>query len=673
MRNICRVAVLGAGTMGSRIAAHFANAGFPVLLLDLVLPAESSRNAAAIRGIENALKQRPVGFFTPAAAALVTGGNFDDDLGQIAGCDWIIEAVSEDLDIKRALLARVAAVRRPGTILSTNTSGIPLARMAEGFPEELNRHFLGTHFFNPPRYLHLVELIPGPATAPEILAFVSDFCDRQLGKGVVPCKDTPNFIANRIGCFFGVTTHRLTVEGDFTLEEADDLTGPLIGLPRSASYRLLDVIGLDVWAHVARNLYELAPRDPWRECFVLPGFLERMIERGWLGEKRGQGCYKRVAKGDGKEIWAVDRQSLDYRPARKASFPPVDPLRKFPSLQDRLRALIALPDRVGSFLWNLFSEYVLYSASLIPEITSRVVEIDRAMRWGYAHTLGPFELWDCLGLVETARRIEHEHRALPPSVELMLASGATSFYRVADEDRQPRTHYFDLAGNSYRTIEQRPGILALSEIKRARGTLAANPDASLIDLGDGVLGVECHGQRGMITRDTLEMIFAGIEETQRSFEAMVITGSGESFSAGLDGQAIGLLEQTCIALKHASKPVVAACSGSTLGAGCEIALHATRIQASAETFMGFPDSAVATRGGLEELHRRIGNAEGVSDLIAKSTVSTCAADARRLGLLRPVDRISMNPERLLGDAKDLALSLAPPTHGESRPDATYVV
>jgi 3-hydroxyacyl-CoA dehydrogenase len=294
MTPLRRVAVLGAGTMGSRIAAHFANAGIPALLLDIVLPNQPNRNAAALGGLDAILKQKPAAFFTPDTKALITPGNFDDHLGQIKDCDWVLEAVTENLEIKRSLLDRVIKVRKPGSIFSTNTSGIPLTSIAQGFPAEFRQHFLGTHFFNPPRYLHLLEMIPGPETSPEVWDFVAHFSDRHLGKGVVPCKDTPNFIANRIGSFLGATIQKLTVEVGFSIEEVDALTGQLIGLPKSASYRLLDIVGLDVWAHVTSNLYELVPNDPWRERFVLPPFFAQMIERGWLGEKRGQGFYKRT-------------------------------------------------------------------------------------------------------------------------------------------------------------------------------------------------------------------------------------------------------------------------------------------------------------------------------------------------------------------------------------------
>ena len=438
MTTIRRIAVLGAGTMGSRIAAHFANAGYPALLLDIVAAGAPQRNAAALKGIESAKKQSPGGFFTDAAAGLVTAGNFEDDLGRVAECDWIIEAVTENLAIKRALYEKVAAVRRMGTIVSTNTSGIPLAQIAEGWPEEMRRHFLGTHFFNPPRYLHLLELISGADSDPAVLAAVGDFCDRQLGKGVVPCKDTPNFIANRIGSFFGATIHKIMMEDGYTVEEVDAITGPLIGLPNSASFRLLDIVGLDVWNFVSKNLYELVPNDPWRERFVPPPFLTEMVSRGWLGEKSGQGFFKRLGKGDKKEIHAIDWKTYEYHPAQKVNLPEAEQARMIEDLPARLKALVYGKGRVANFLWKLYSDGFLYTAERMPEISDRIVEVDRAMRWGYAHKLGPFELADALGVEEMARRIEAEGRALPAAVVKMLATGAKGFYRPADSNGVPQ-------------------------------------------------------------------------------------------------------------------------------------------------------------------------------------------------------------------------------------------
>jgi 3-hydroxyacyl-CoA dehydrogenase len=667
MKPIRRVAVLGAGTMGSRIAAHLANAQIPSLLLDIIRPDKA---------VETALKGRPGAFFIPESVRLISTGTFDDDLPKIKDCDWIIEAVTENLAIKRALYDRVIPHRSEGTIISTNTSGIPLAQISEGYPEEFRQHFLGSHFFNPPRYLHLVEVIPGAETRADILAFVSDFCDRHLGKGVVPCKDTPNFIGNRIGAFFGSRVQQLTVEHDLTIEEVDALTGPLIGLPKSASYRLLDIVGIDVWEHVTKNLYEAVPNDPFRERFQLAPFVSEVIQRGWLGDKTGQGFYKRVGKD--REIHALDRKTLEYHLAAKPRFASLETVRKIEPLAERLKALIALDDKAGRFLWQLLSDHVRYAAHMVPEISDRVVEIDRAMRWGYANALGPFELWDAMDFEATARRIAAEGRELPESVLRMLGSGAKSFYRAADWGGDPRTEYFDLRATDYRGLESRPGITVLADLKRARGVVKKNPGASLIDLGDGVLCCEFHSKANAMGDDIMLMVRAGLAELEANFEAMVIGNQGENFSAGANlmmvllaaqeqewdelNAAINNFQQMNMALKYAAKPVVAAPFGLALGGGCELPLHCTRVQASAELYMGLVEVGVGlipAGGGCKEMLLRSRDTRKIFEQIGFAKVSTSAAEARQFRYLRDGDGISMNPERLIDDAKHLALSLVP--------------
>jgi 3-hydroxyacyl-CoA dehydrogenase len=682
MKTIRRVAVLGAGTMGSRIAAQLANAEVPSLLLDL--------NAAAARsGVEAALKARPAAFFLPDAARLITTGSFDNDLAKVKDCDWIIEAVSENLEIKRALYDRVMQHRTPGTIVSTNTSGIPLRQIAEGYSGEFRAHFLGTHFFNPPRYLHLAEIIPGPSTQPEVLAAVSQFCDLHLGKGVVPCKDTPNFIANRIGSFFGSTAQQLTVGLDLTIEEVDVLTGQLIGLPKSASYRLLDIVGLDVWAHVTKNLYEAVPNDPFRDRFTMQPFLTEMIARGWLGDKSGQGCYKRVGKD--REIHAIDWKSLEYHPAGKPRFSSLESIRKIEPLADRLKALVRLDDKAGRFLWQLLSSHIVYAAHMVPAISGRIVEIDQAMRWGYANTFGPFELWDALGFEETAQRIEAEGRPLPENVQRMRASGAKSFYRNADADRQPKTEYFDLADRGYRATEARPGITVLKDLKRARGVVKSNAGASLIDLGDGVLCCEFHSKMNTLGGDIMQMVRAGLSELETNFEAMVIGNQGENFSVGANLMMVLLAaqeeewdelnaeihryQQLNMALKYAAKPVVAAPFGMSLGGGCETPLHCTRIQASAELYMGLVEVGVGlipAGGGCKEMLMRSRDLQKIFEQIGFAKVSTSAKEARQFRFLRDGDGLSMNPERLIDDAKQLALSLVP-VHAPGAPRTDIAV
>ena len=677
MRTIRRVAVLGAGTMGSRIAAHFANAGVPSLLLDIVLPREPNRNAAALKGIENALKQRPAGFFTEEKASLIRPGNFEDDLKAVADCDWIIEAIVENLEPKRDLFRKVETIRKPDAIVSTNTSGIPLANISAGFSSEFRRHFLGTHFFNPPRYLHLMELIPGQDTDPDILAAVEEFADQRLGKGVVHTKDTPNFIANRIGSFFGGTIAKTMVEEDFTIEEVDALTGSLIGLPNSASFRLLDIVGLDVWAFVGSNLYNLVPNDPWRDRFLPLDFEKKMIERNWLGEKTGQGFYKRVGKGENREIHALDWKTLEYHPAQKPRFPSVEAARNIEDLGERLRTLLRSNDRAGTFLWKVFSDLFLYSAEMIPEISDRIVEIDRAMRWGYANKLGPFELWDTIGFVDVITRLETERRMLPPAVKDALVRGVISLYRHEDRE-EPRTVYFDFHQKDYRPIEPRPGIIALSDLKRAHGVIQQNSGASLIDLGDGVLCVEFHSKMNSLGEDNIGMLYSGLEETNRNFDAMVIANEGENFSVGANimmvllaaqegdwdelNRAIHRFQQVNMALKYGAKPVVSAPFARTLGGGCEIVLHTRRAQASAETYIGLVEVGVGLipgGGGCKELLLRLKDPRKVFELIGYAKVSSSAEEAKKLGLLDRNDCISMNPERLIGDAKALALSLVP--------------
>jgi len=661
--------------MGSRIAAHFANAGVPALLLDV--PGQPNRNAPALAGIQSALKLRPGGFFTDDRAALVEPGNFDDDLAKLVGCDWIIEAIVENLEAKRALWHKVEAVRKPDAVLSTNTSGIPLASISEDFSPGFRRHFCGTHFFNPPRYLHLMELIPGPETDPAILADIEQYADRRLGKGVVRTKDTPNFIANRIGSFMGGTIGKVMVEEDFTIEEVDAITGPLIGVPNSASFRLLDLVGLDVWGYVGTNLYELVPNDPWRDRFLPLDFEKKMIEQKWLGDKTGQGFYKKSGKSDAREILVLDWKTLEYQPLKKPKFPSVEAARNIEDLGERVRTLLRSDDRAGRFLWKVLSDLFLYCAEMIPEISDRIVEIDRAMRWGYGHKLGPFELWDAIGFLEVISRLEMTRRALPAHIKNALARGIIALYRPP-EPRQPAAEYFDFRSNGYLSLEPRPGILTLRDRKRTHGIMFENAGASLIDLGDGVLCVEFHSKLNTLGEDAMVMLQAGLEETNRNFEAMIIANEGETFSAGAnlmlvllaaqEGEwddlnlAVQRFQQINMALKYAAKPVVAAPFSRALGGGCEIVLHSTRAQASAETYIGLVEVAVGVipaAGGCKELLARLKDPMRIFELIGYAKVSTSAEDARKLGLLHRADSISMNPERLIGDAKALALSLVP--------------
>lgn len=676
MPKIRKVAVLGAGTMGSRIAAHFANAGVPAVLLDIVIPGQAQRSFAAIKGIENAAKLRPAGFFVDTGVAMVTPGNFEDNLNMVADVDWIIEAVTENLAIKRDLWAKVLQLAKPDAILSTNTSGIPLAQISEGWPDSVQSRFCGTHFFNPPRYLHLLEVIPGTKTSPEVMSFVSEFGDRRLGKGIVPCKDTPNFVANRIGSFWGGTVGKIMAEGGYSVEEVDAITGPLIGLPGTASFRLLDLVGLDIWKHVGENLYHAVPYDKWRDRFLPPPSHAKMIENGWLGDKSGQGYYKKVGKE--KEIHVIDWQTLEYAPLKKVKFPSAEAAKQIEDLGDRLKTLVAGKDRVGDFLWKLYSDLFIYCAERIPEISDRVVEIDRGMKWGYAHKLGPFELWDALGFEAVCERLDKDGREVPASIEAMRKTGAKSFYAINDRDGVPGAKYFDLGQNAYTELEPRPGVTVLADVKRARGVLKSNPGASLIDLGDGVVCVEFHSKMNTLGEDNFAMMYEGLAALDKGYEAMVIANQSSDFSVGANlmmvmmaaqeeewdelAAAIHRFQQVNMAIKYAPKPVVAAPFSRTLGGGCEISLHAARVQAAAETYMGLVEVGVGLipgGGGTKELMARLKDPRKVFELIGMAKVSSSADDAKKLGLLSRDAGVSMNTERLVADAKTLALSLVP--------------
>ncbi len=697
-RRIEKAAVLGAGTMGARIAAHFANAGLPCILLDIVPPdlaagaPADARNKIVRAGLEAAKKSRPAAFFHSSLAERIVTGNFEDDLALLTGADWIIEAVAENLEIKRNLLARVAQHRKPGAIVTTNTSGLPVRLISEGLPEDFQQHWAGTHFFNPPRYMKLVEVIPGPKTSREVLDTLADFCDRRLGKGVVVAKDTPNFIANRIGTFSMLNVLRLTASLGMTVEEVDACTGPAVGWPKSATFRTADIVGLDVLVHVVRNIYENVPNDESREIYRVPPLIEEMARKGMLGEKSGQGFYKRVKGGEGeKEILSLDLNTLEYRPRQKARFASIETGKTIEDTRERLRALLGPVfagqphDKAQKFLWGSLSEMCLYAARRIPEIADAVVDVDRAMRWGFAWELGPFELMDAAGVDVFAAQLEKEGRELPPLITKLLSSGRKTFY----ESEKGRTRYFDLASGAQKPVVEPPGILILKSLKDAGREVQRNAGASLVDLGDGVVCCEFHSKMNAIGGDLVAMLHAGIKRLETDFDAMVIANQAQNFSVGANLMlllvaaqeqewdevhlAVRQFQNVNLAIKYAPKPVVAAPQGMALGGGCEISLHAARIQAAAEAYIGLVETGVGLipgGGGTKEMLIRANErAAGAEDLdlfhalkpvfetIAMAKVGTSAEEAREYGFLRRGDTISMNRDRLVGDAKEAALAL----------------
>jgi 3-hydroxyacyl-CoA dehydrogenase len=691
-----KAVVLGAGTMGSRIAAHFANAGLPCVLLDIVppnLPAgqAADRNKIVRAGLEAARKAKPAAFFSSSLADKVAIGNFDDDLPRCAEADWIIEVVAENLEIKRKLLARVAQYRKTGAIVTTNTSGLPVHLIAEGMSEEFQQHWAGTHFFNPPRYMKLVEVIPGPKTSADVIESLSDFCDHRLGKGVVLAKDTPNFIANRIGTFSMLNVLRLMTALGMTVEEVDACTGPAIGQPKSATFRTADIVGLDVLLHVVKNIYETVPNDESREIYKPPAFLEEMVRRGWLGDKTGQGFYKKVKGADEKEILSLDLNSMEYRPRQKAKFASIEAGKAIEDTRERLRALIGpllegqKGDKAQQFLWGAISESCLYAARRVPEISDHVEDVDRAMRWGFAWESGPFEQMDTLGVKAFAAQVQKEGRALPPILEKVLASGLKGFY----ESEQGKTTVFDWKSASAKPLEESKGVIILKSLKDAGREVERNSGASLIDLGDGVVCCEFHAKMNAIGADLVAMLHKGLKRLQTDFEAMVIANQAVNFSVGANlmlvlvgaqeqewdelHMAVKQFQNVNLAIKYASKPVVAAPHGLALGGGCEIPLHSAKIHAAAESYIGLVETGVGLipgGGGTKEMLIRANeHAAGGEDLdlfhalkpvfetIAMAKVGTSAEECRDMGFLRRDDGVSMNRDRLVADAKEAALAL----------------
>ncbi len=719
MKRIHKVAILGAGTMGARIAAHFANAGVPSLLLDIVPPDADgpTRNKIAAAGLDGAKKSKPAAFFETSLARLVTVGNFEDDLKRLAEVDWIIEAIVENLEIKRALLRKVEAVRKPGTIVTTNTSGLPVAKIAEGFSDDFRRSWFGTHFFNPPRYMRLLELIPTPEADRALIEAVTRFCDLQLGKGVVLAKDTPNFIANRIGTFSVLNVMRLMQEMDLSIEDIDALTGQAVGWPRSATFRTIDLVGLDILGHVVSNMTQNV-RDE-RSELQIPVFFRQMLERKWLGDKTQGGFYKKNAgrapspaePGKEDERLALDWKTLEYHPRQKPKFAALDMAKNVEETGARIRMLLGLnnegggapqkADKAGAFLWAALSDLWTYSANRVPEISDSVVEIDRAMRLGFNWELGPFELWDAAGVEATVARLKKEGRPVAANVEKLLASGKKSWYE--DDPKAPSGRkYWDLATGNWQPVGVPAGVWSVEVAKKSNGVVKKNSGASLIDLGDGVGCIEFHSKMNALGADIISLILQTLKPggPGDAFDAFVITNDAQNFSVGANlmlllmsvqeeewddvDLVIRQFQGMTQAIKFSPKPVVIAPFGLTLGGGCEISLHAAARQPHAELYMGLVEVGVGLLpggGGCKEMLLRAvdsaasirpdlpSNARGESvelleamkktfETIATAKVATSAHEARGLGFLSSSDRITMNRERVLSDAKARALELA---------------
>lgn len=693
IQQIKKAAVLGSGVMGSGIAAHLANIGIPTLLLDivprdltddekkkgLILEDKAVRNRISQTALQNLLKQKPAPLTSKNNLALIEAGNFEDDLSRLSEVDWIIEVVVENLAIKQQIFEKVDQYRKPGSFVSSNTSGISVEAMAEGRSDDFQKHFLGTHFFNPPRYLKLLEIIPTQHTSPDVLYFMKQYGEDILGKGVVVAKDTPNFIANRIGTYGLLVTVREMLKGGYSVGEVDSVTGPLIGRPKSATFRTLDVVGLDTFAHVAKNVYDQVDGAE-KEVFEVPAFMNQMLEKGWLGSKSGQGFFLKK----GKEILELDPATLEYVERKKLKTASVEMIKQEKGLVNKMKTLVYANDRAGELLWKIFSPVLVYSADLLGTIADDIVAIDRAMKWGFGWEQGPFELWDAIGLETSIAKMEKDGLTVPSWVKEMLANGHSSFYQEKENGE-----LFFYTNGDYRLVEENPKVINLKKIKKQWGVIKKNSGASLIDLGDGVALLEFHSQSNAIGLDIVQMINFAVEEVEKNFKGLVIGNQGKNFCVGanlamilMEAQDDNIFEidmvvrhfqQAMMKIKYSTKPVVAAPFAMTLGGGTEVCLPAAHIQATMETYMGLVEVGVGLipgGGGNKELYMKFLNsmpngvpfdlqnvANKVFETIAMAKVSTSGDEARENNFLNKADAVSVNGDHQLYDAKQAVLAL----------------
>jgi len=690
---IQRIAVLGAGTMGARIAAHISTAGHPVLLLDLA-SSTGDRNGIAAKALDSLKKSKPAAFTGTSSAALIRIGNFEDDLERLKECDWVIEAVAEKLEIKRALLSRVVAHLHPTALLTTNTSGLPVDKIAERFAPDIRRRWFGTHFFNPPRYMRLFEIIATPDTDEQAVAAITEFADVKLGKTVVVAKDVPNFIANRIGTFAMLNTFRIMQQQRLTIEEVDALTGTVIGWPKTGTFRLADIVGIDVLASVARNFAGIATDE--RSDLKLPSTLERLLEQKWLGDKTKQGFYKKERGTDGKELRMVlDLERFEYRPAARPALSELEMAKSNDSLPARIRTLLngnPEKDKAASFYWQVLPELWFYAANRIGEVADSLVEIDRAMKAGFNWELGPFEMWDVAGIPQVVARMQEAGTPVPAAVSALLASGGTSWYRASGDE------YFDPRSGTYLPVHRSAQTASVSSFKKSNGVFAENASISLIDVGEGIGCFEFHSKMNSIGQDIVTFLRKNLDSASdavRNFDGFIIANDAENYSAGANLMQLLLAIQDeewddvdyfvrafqgmTHAIKFCPKPVVAAPCGLCLGGGTEIAMHAARRRAHIELYTGLVETGVGllpAGGGCKEmLLRGLDSASSVRpdaraesvevhdalrqvfEMIAMAKVSTSALEARAMQILQKDDAITMNRDRLIADARTQALRL----------------
>lgn len=711
--SIRKAAVIGSGVMGSGIAAHLANVGIPVYMFDIVpneltseekqrgltLEDKAVRNRIAADNRRKLLKQKPAPLFAEQNIELITPCNLEDDLPKLKEVDWIIEVVVENLDVKRKVFAQIEPYRQGETIVSTNTSGISVEAMTSECSTEFRQYFVGTHFFNPPRYLKLLEIIPTKDTDPAVLQFMINFAEKTLGKGVVLAKDTPNFIGNRIGVYGLMATVDEMLKGGYSIGEVDSVTGPALGRPKSATFRTLDVVGLDTFVHVADNVRQHVDSEWEKDVFQVPDFIRNMVQNGWLGSKSGQGFFKKVKQGKESVILELDVYTFEYVPRKKLTAPSLQQSKGKKQLAERLRTLAYARDRAGELAWKVLKRVLLYSAEKVDEIADDIVSIDRAMRWGFGWEMGPFETWDALGVEQAAARMEEEGETVPHWVKGMLEEGQTHFY----QRREGRLFY--MSQGKYRRLETRPEEISLQALKEQNRIIKQNAGANLLDLGDGVALLEFQSPNNAIGMDIIQMLEYSLEEVAKNYEGLVIGNQGKNFCVGANLMFILMeaqernwpeidlmvrqFQKATTAIRYSEKPVVVAPFGMTLGGGTEFCLPAARLQASAETYMGLVETGVGLipgGGGNKEMllrlqdslpgkvdadHQALVNA--AFETIAMAKVSTSAEDAKQYHFIRPVDGISVNQGHQIYEAKQKVLQLAREGYKPAHPRKIRIV
>ncbi|MFU1793093.1 3-hydroxyacyl-CoA dehydrogenase/enoyl-CoA hydratase family protein [Paenibacillus azoreducens] len=698
-KTIRKAAVIGSGIMGSGIAAHLANVGISCLLLDVVpkqlteeeavkgltLENPAVRNRLALSAIAKLAKTKPAPLYDNSFASRITAGNLEDDLSKLAQVDWIIEVVVENLEVKKGLLQKIESVWTPGTIVSSNTSGISINDMAASCGDEFKEHFMGTHFFNPPRYMKLLEIIPGEHTRPELVSFMKGFCEKVLGKGVVLAKDTPNFIGNRIGTYGLLVTLKEMTENGFTVEEVDAVTGPAMGRPKSATFRTLDLVGLDTFVHVADNVYNHVLSESEKSIFAVPPMLQTMVEKGWLGEKSGQGFYVKKKVSGGSEILSLDLTSMEYVPQKKPKSASLEAAKLAKGAKEKTKALLAANDRYSKLAWDILKQVLVYSAEKVGEIADSIQEIDDAMKWGFSWELGPFEAWDAIGLQRSVERMEAEGLSVPAWVKEWIAAGNSSFYKK----EEGKLYSIQIGTSQYKEVEFAPEVINLRSLKERNKVIKGNSGASLIDLGDDVVCLEFHSPNNAIGEDILSMITQSLDEVRKNYKGMVIANQGRNFCVGanimlllMEAQdeewdeingIIHKFQNTMYKVKRFEKPVVAAPHRMCLGGGVEACMPADQVVASAETYYGLVEVGVGlipAGGGCKELALRASQqaiVDGVElqpfinhafQTVGTATVSSSGYDAKRLGYLRPTDRVVANQDFSIHEAKQTVLGLA---------------